>query len=47
VQECSDYSYAKRIRHLAPQIMGSVRDAIADILDNYALADFAAGSKIT
>jgi Rrf2 family transcriptional regulator, cysteine metabolism repressor len=44
-QKCSDCPYAKRAHCPVQQVMGSVRDAIADILDNYTLADFAAGSK--
>lgn len=44
-QKCSDCPYANRAHCPVQQVMGSVRDAIADILDNYTLADFAAGSK--
>jgi Rrf2 family cysteine metabolism transcriptional repressor len=44
-QKCSDCPYAKRTHCPVQQVMGSVRDAIADILDNYTLADFAAESK--
>ncbi len=46
-QKCSDCPYANRAHCPVQQVMGSVRDAIADILDNYTLADFAAGSKHT
>jgi Rrf2 family protein len=44
-QKCSDCPYANRAHCPVQQVMGSVRDAIADILDNYTLADFAAGSR--
>jgi Rrf2 family protein len=44
-QKCNDCPYAKKAHCPVQQVMGSVRDAIADILDNYTLADFAAGSK--
>jgi Rrf2 family cysteine metabolism transcriptional repressor len=44
-QKCSDCPYANRAHCPVQQVMGSVRDAIADILDNYTLADFAAESK--
>lgn len=44
-QKCSDCPYAKRPHCPVQQVMGSVRDAIADILDNYTLADFAAESN--
>ena len=43
-QKCSDCPYANRAHCPVQQVMGSVRDAIADILDNYTLADFAAES---
>jgi Rrf2 family protein len=46
-QKCSDCPYANRAHCPVQQVMGSVRDAIADILDNYTLADFAAGSRHT
>lgn len=46
-QKCSDCPYARRANCPVQQVMGSVRDAIADILDNYTLADFAAGLKGT
>jgi Rrf2 family protein len=46
-QKCSDCPYATRAHCPVQQVMGSVRDAIADILDNYTLADFAAGSRHT
>lgn len=44
-QKCSDCPYANRAHCPVQQVMGSVRDAIADILDNYSLADLAAGLK--
>ena len=44
-QKCSDCPYARRDHCPVQQVMGSVRDAIANILDNYTLADFAAESK--
>ena len=39
-QKCSDCPYAKRAQCPVQHVMGAVRDAIADILDNYSLADF-------
>ena len=43
-QKCSDCPYANKTHCPVQQVMGRVRDAIADILDHYTLADFAAGS---
>ncbi len=43
-QKCSDCPYANKARCPVQQVMGTVRDAIAGILDHYTLADFAAGS---
>ena len=42
-QKCSEYPYAEKARCPVQSIMGTVRDAIAGILDHYTLADFAAG----
>lgn len=42
-QKCSDCPYANMAQCPVQQVMGRVRDAIADILDHYTLADFAAG----
>src|SRR5262249_61740675 len=43
-QKCSYCPYANKTQCPVQQIMGTVRDAIAGILDHYTLADFAAGS---
>ena len=43
-QKCSDCPYADKSRCPVQSVMGTVRDAIAGILDHYTLADFAAGS---
>ena len=43
-QKCRDCPYTDNPRCPVQQVMGAVRDAIADILDHYTLADFAAGS---
>src|SRR5215467_9303381 len=43
-QKCSDCPYANKTQCPVQQVMGTVRDAIAGILDHYTLADFAAGS---
>lgn len=43
-QKCSDCPYANKARCPVQQVMSTVRDAIAGILDHYTLADFAAGS---
>jgi Rrf2 family cysteine metabolism transcriptional repressor len=42
-QKCSDCPYANTPRCPLQHVMGTVRDAIAGILDHYSLADFAAG----
>ncbi len=42
-QKCNDCPYADTPRCPVQQAMGTVRDAIAGILDHYSLADFAAG----
>jgi Rrf2 family protein len=44
-QKCSDCPYADKPRCPVQHVMGTVRDAIAGILDHYTLADFAAGSR--
>jgi Rrf2 family cysteine metabolism transcriptional repressor len=44
-QKCGDCPYADQARCPVQQVMGTVRDAIAGILDNYSLADFAAGHR--
>lgn len=44
-QKCHDCPYANQARCPVQQVMGTVRDAIAGILDNYSLADFAAGTR--
>lgn len=46
-QKCSDCPYANKTQCPVQQVMGAVRDAIADILDNYSLADFASGHRKT
>jgi Rrf2 family transcriptional regulator, cysteine metabolism repressor len=43
-QKCSDCPYANKAHCPVQQVMGTVRDAIAGILDHYTLADFAARS---
>src|SRR5215813_2275608 len=43
-QKCSDCPYANKTQCPVQQVMGTVRDAIAGILDHYTLADFAAGT---
>ncbi len=40
-QKCSDCPYADKARCPVQHVMGTVRDAIAGILDHYTLADFA------
>jgi Rrf2 family protein len=40
-QKCSDCPYASKNQCPVQQVMGTVRDAIAGILDHYTLADFA------
>jgi len=44
-QKCSDCPYTTQSRCPVQNVMGTVRDAIAGILDHYTLADFAAGSR--
>ncbi|SLM50036.1 putative HTH-type transcriptional regulator, rrf2 family [Nitrospira japonica] len=44
-QKCSDCPYAEKPRCPVQHVMGTVRDAIADILDNYTLEDFSAGQQ--
>lgn len=44
-QKCNDCPYANKPRCPVQQAMGTVRDAIAGILDHYSLADFAAGHR--
>lgn len=44
-QKCSECPYADQPRCPVQHVMGTVRDAIAGILDNYSLADFAAGPR--
>lgn len=46
-QKCSDCPYANKAQCPVQHVMGTVRDAIADILDNYSLADFASGYRKT
>jgi Rrf2 family cysteine metabolism transcriptional repressor len=46
-QKCSDCPYANKRQCPVQHVMGAVRDAIADILDNYSLADFASGYRKT
>ena len=44
-QKCSECPYADKPQCPVQQVMGTVRDAIAGILDHYTLADFASGSR--
>jgi len=44
-QKCSDCPYANQARCPVQQVMGTVRDAIAGILDHYTLEDFASGPR--
>lgn len=44
-QKCSECPYANKPRCPVQEAMGTVRDAIAGILDHYSLADFAAGHR--
>lgn len=44
-QKCSDCPYANKAQCPVQHVMGAVRDAIAGILDNYTLADFASGGR--
>jgi Rrf2 family protein len=43
--KCSDCPYADKAQCPVQHVMGAVRDAIAGILDNYTLADFASGHR--
>jgi Rrf2 family transcriptional regulator, cysteine metabolism repressor len=43
-QKCQDCPYAKKTYCPLQDVMGEVRNAIADILDNYSLKDFIAGT---
>lgn len=42
-QKCHDCPYADKAHCPVQNVMGTVRDAIAGILDHYTLADFASG----
>jgi len=42
-QKCTDCPYAKKAHCPLQHVMGGVRNAIADILDNYSLKDFISG----
>lgn len=44
-QKCSDCPYVDKAQCPVQHVMGTVRDAIAGILDNYTLADFASGHR--
>ena len=44
-QKCRDCPYTDTPQCPVQHVMGTVRDAIAGILDHYTLADFAAGSQ--
>jgi len=44
-QKCADCPYTDKARCPVQQVMGTVRDAIAGILDHYTLADFASGQS--
>src|SRR2546422_8693541 len=44
-QKCVDCPYAKKAHCPLQHVMGGVRNAIADILDNYSLEDFISGMK--
>lgn len=44
-QKCSDCPYANKAQCPVQDVMGTVRDAIAGILDNFTLADFASGYR--
>lgn len=43
-QKCQDCPYAKKAYCPLQDVMGEVRNAIADILDNYSLKDFISGT---
>lgn len=42
-QKCRDCPYARKTYCPLQDVMGGVRNAIADILDNYSLEDFSSG----
>ncbi|MBI3603647.1 MAG: Rrf2 family transcriptional regulator [Nitrospirae bacterium] len=44
-QKCDDCPYAEKAECPMHNAMGEVRDAIAQILDHYTLADFASGRR--
>lgn len=44
-QTCADCPYSDKAQCPLQQVMGTVRNAIAGILDNYTLADFASGHR--
>jgi Rrf2 family protein len=44
-QKCRDCPYAKKASCPLQNAMGEVRNAIADILDNYSLEDFLSGTR--
>ena len=44
-QKCHDCPYAKKAYCPLQDVMGGVRNAIADILDNHSLEDFISGSR--
>ena len=44
-QKCKECPYSDKTFCPMHEVMGEVRNAIADILDNYTLSDFAAGPK--
>src|SRR5881409_595687 len=44
-QKCVDCPYAKKAHCPLQHVMGGVRNAIADILDNYSLEDFISGVR--
>lgn len=44
-QKCAECPYADKPQCPVQQVMGTVRDAIAGILDHYTLADFSSGQR--
>lgn len=44
-RKCGDCPYAKKAYCPLQDVMGGVRNALADILDNHSLADFIAGAR--
>ena len=44
-KKCEDCPYAKKAYCPLQDVMGGVRNAIADILDNHSLEDFISGSR--